>query len=265
MIPSLLARAGRRLQQHLETIRLLRNWPTVLAAARGGPRVRKLLFRKGWVVSGPKELDLAFLFHEIWLDRLYAPPGYEIRRGVIVVDVGANVGVFSIFAASRHPDVRVLAFEPFPPAFRLLEQNVANSRLGNVQPMPWAVGGHSGKVPLNVCSTNWLVHSTEASHTGEPVLVDCVSLERVYADRAIGRCDLLKLDCEGAEHAILSEASPEMLSRTRRIVVEIHDLGTTRTSSSLRRFLETRHFAIDFFRGENEPVGFLAARATDGP
>jgi Met-10+ like-protein len=56
----------------------------------------------------------------------------EIQPGDTILDIGAHIGVVSIFLAKRHPDVRVLAFEPVPRVFELLSANLRRNRVHNV-------------------------------------------------------------------------------------------------------------------------------------
>lgn len=81
--------------------RLLKNWREVTwALARKAPYDR-LQFRNGVVLEGPSSEILSYLFQEIWISRAHNPPGYEIHAGDTVIDVGANIGAFATFAATR--------------------------------------------------------------------------------------------------------------------------------------------------------------------
>jgi FkbM family methyltransferase len=75
----------------------------------------------GTGVKGPRRLEARYLYQEIFVDRVYN--GYPMRRGGTVVDAGANIGLFGLWA-SRHlePD-RMLMFEPIPDTFRALDAN----------------------------------------------------------------------------------------------------------------------------------------------
>lgn len=68
--------------------------------------------------------ELRFIHHEIFVQRVYGSHGIEIRNGDCVFDVGANVGLFTLFAASQASKLTVLAFEPSPPTYAALQANV---------------------------------------------------------------------------------------------------------------------------------------------
>jgi FkbM family methyltransferase len=130
-----------------------------------------------------------------------------VRRGDTVVDCGANVGYFTlIFARCVGPGGRVVAFEPEPGNFRLLERNIARNGYENVTAVPQALSREEGVAPLGLAIDNLGDHrlgpTREARRT---VSVEVTTLDASVAARA-GRIDLLKLDVQGREPAVLDGA-----------------------------------------------------------
>lgn len=243
-----LARVPARCRTDLRLVRLLKNWREALACEWSGAPLRRALLKNGVVIDAPEALDLAFLFHEIWVRRTYSPPGFGIGRGDVVVDVGGNVGVFATYAATAAPGVSVYSYEPFPGNVEWLRRNVEASGLGNVRVFDEAVAGAPGERALHVNPSSWIVHSLvrEEGGAGHDVTVRCVTLDQVFESNGIARCDLLKVDCEGSEYEILMGCRPETLGRVRRIVGEYHEgphIGGT--GRELRRFLEANAFRVD--------------------
>jgi FkbM family methyltransferase len=120
---------------------------------------------------------------------------YGLRHGLpevrTILDVGANIGFFSIAARARYPGAAIHAYEPNPRVLPFLESNTAE--LG-ISVYPQAVGGHEGFVSmLDSGASNQA--RTSASTVGA---IPQVTLETAV-DRLGGSVDLLKLDCEGAE------------------------------------------------------------------
>ncbi len=204
----------------VKVIRLFENWPVVILSYLGLYGDTKLLYalRTGirYRVASPKN---GRTITEIWSNRRYALSNDEMQSGCIVVDVGAHVGMFSIFAASRSDGVRVLSYEPHPDNFRLLTENIRLNGLKNVQPFSWAVSGASGKRKLFV-SPEDMGHSLIRLHENY-VEVDCVTLKQVLSQ--IAKCDFLKIDCEGAEYEILFNTPVGYLRKVNRILVECHN------------------------------------------
>jgi FkbM family methyltransferase len=257
-----LANVRRLLRINLEAVKVLDNWPAVVRARmRTKAKTNRLQFRNGVVLQGEPPDLLEGLFHEIWVDRAYSPRGYEIQRDDTVIDVGANIGAFAIYAATRAPDVKVYSFEPFPSNFACLRKNVEDSGLSNVQVFQQAVAGSSGHRPLFIEPGNYMFHSLlcEQAIDGSKrhhEMVECTTLDEIFTAHRIKRCQVLKLDCEGAELEILENSSPETLKRVSKIVGEYH---SDYKLEALRQFLESHSFQFD------SSEGMFRARSTSAP
>lgn len=120
---------------------MMKNWREILYSKLTGQSVVSIEFHNGLVLHSPPEVELGFLFQEVWLDGIYCPPGYKIKDKDIVIDIGANIGVFAAYAATRAEDVEVFAFEPFPENIDWLKKNIADNNLSNVKIREQAVAG----------------------------------------------------------------------------------------------------------------------------
>jgi FkbM family methyltransferase len=261
-----LARVGRipsRVRRDLWLFTKLENWREAWAAEWHRTPLHRVRLRNGVVLNGPETIELAFLFQETWLRQIYAPHGYEIEDGETVIDIGANIGIFAIYAATRARDVKVYAYEPFPENVKWLRNNLADSGVSNVQVNQKAVGAETGLRNLQVNSDDWIMHSLfgNGSEANSGLPVECVSFDDVMNQNGIEQCDLLKLDCEGSEYEILQRCAPETLRRVRRIVGEYHQgAGIEGTGQELCHFLESRSFRIDHFESHDVGCGVLCAR-----
>lgn len=142
----------------------------------------------------------------------YAARGFGIAVGERVVDVGANVGAFSVLAA--HHGARVDAYEPGPETFAHLERNVAGLAVRCTAAAIVARPAAGGTVSLALDPDSGTRHRLGPGG---------VEVAAVPLSEAIGAgCDLLKLDCEGTELELLRETSGESLRRARRIACEVH-------------------------------------------
>lgn len=254
-----LRRIPKRLKDDLKIYRLAENWRELWFAKLDDGSLHRIRLRNGVVLNAPGAVSLNFLFHEIWLDEFYAPDGYEIRPNETVVDIGANVGVFATWAATRAPNVKVLSFEPFPANAEYFRANQKASGLDNVEFKAAAVGGSDGKRTLYV-SDSWMLHSLAdgASSSEEGLEVDCVSLDTALS--GIEKCDLLKIDCEGGEYEVLYTASPGTIRKIGRIVCEFDVLDNTeRNGDGLRNFLSGNGFRVDQLRLLDGSTGFICA------
>jgi FkbM family methyltransferase len=148
--------------------------------------------------------------------------------------------------------VRVYSFEPVASNFAWLRKNVEESGLKNVQIFQQAVAGSAGQKPLFIEPTSGMFHSlfndvAIDKSKRHPEMVECTTLDDIFKLHQIERCDLLKLDCEGAEYEILTNSSPETLNRVRKIAGEWHEGHYP--VEALRQVLESGSFQIDNWRG----------------
>jgi FkbM family methyltransferase len=166
-------------------------------------------------------MGATWVANETWLDE-YGLARIHFQSGDIVIDIGAHVGIFAIYAAKRHPGISVLAFEPDPVNFSNLLANIAANGVDNVIPHRLAVTRDGGPFTLDRPPDNsaaaggyYAAHGGYARSTA-----DSITLDQIFERYAIGRCKLLKIDCEGAEHEIL--ASTSVLDRVEWLSGEFH-------------------------------------------
>lgn len=262
-------RIPKRLKDDLYIISKLKNWNDVLRAKNKGSNVRRIEFRNGLIIQSPEEVRIDMLFHEVWAEQMYGQKGYEIKHNDIIIDIGANIGVFSIYAATRAKGVRVLAFEPFPGNAEWLQKNISLNGLKNIEVFQKAVAGKSEPRVLQVDDA-WVRHSLIDAWVkpslidveAEPGLkIECIALNEVMSP--IDKCDLMKIDCEGSEYEIFYSASDASLSKIKKIVGEFHDLDKqTKNGEALVRFLEKKNFIITEFKTFPYGTGSFSAKAS---
>jgi FkbM family methyltransferase len=187
------------------------------------------------------------LFAEIFIDRCYRPTRqFVVGTDWTVVDIGANVGFFTCQAATAAKRVRVVAVEPISAYVRVLRNNVERNGLQNVNVLPVAVSRESGrKLGISV----WYTSSGEPK-THYPIPPDvrretetvvAMTLAEIFEAALVDRCDLLKIDIEGAEYELFEGMSPEIWSRIERVVMETHQVAG-RTQKELVRVLSDQGF-----------------------
>lgn len=180
--------------------------------------------------------------------------------GETLWDIGANVGAYSLIAASQRSPARVFAFEPAPENYAALCHNVAaNSLSAQVVTIPLAVGDRTavGTMVLRGITAGAGAHSLAPTESGGAVADDAVTQRvlTVTIDDLISEFGLpaphhLKIDVEGGEPAVLSGARNLLASGVMRsLMVEL--------SPELERRLVTDLEAFGFelfqlFRGRKE-------------
>lgn len=197
------------------------------------------------------------IFHRIFLrDEYRLDP--ILRSDMTILDLGGNVGLFSARVA---PDVaRVVVYEPMPENFAQLTENTRN--LANVTAVQSAVGGEAGDLELFMPANEKTSGVFSAHPTGNELLtersvtVPCVTLDDVFREHHIDRCDLLKIDVEGAEYDIFEAASDETWNKIQRIHGEYHDVVPHTERNRIEGFeawLNERGFTVDVLRHRRKP------------
>lgn len=123
------------------------------------------------------------------------------------IDVGANVGIYTVFAALRAgPEARILAVEPSPAALARLRCNVSLNRLANVVVEPVALGERAGPVSFKLDRRNIGNSSLVFAQDTAPadlIQVEGLTLMDLCARHHVSKIDAIKIDVEGAEDQIL--------------------------------------------------------------
>jgi FkbM family methyltransferase len=212
-------------------------------------RLGELRLRNGLVFQiDPRSSDRATVT-EMFLDKPYTnQSGYEIAPNDVVLDAGANIGAYAIYAASCFPTVSVFALEPVKELHTRLAHNVRLNGLTNVRTFPLALGPTNGSQTISVSGSGSSVMWEMASGKSEVVQ------SRTFADfmgmAGLNRIDVLKMDIEGAEFDVFATLSPELLHRIHRITMEFHHVSEEKNARVLETQLKANGFRIDVLRGD---------------
>lgn len=164
----------------------------------------------------------------------------EIKPGDVVLDVGANIGYYTlIFARCVGTKGRVFAFEPEPGNFALLQENVAANGYRNVTLARLAVSDRAGRAQLYVDRDNAGDCRMYDSHDRRPsVDIETIRLDDHLA--SLDRLDLIKMDIQGAEPAAL-RGMQRLLERHRQVklLLEFWPYGLQLFGADPKEFLDT--------------------------
>jgi FkbM family methyltransferase len=194
------------------------------------------------------------LLHEPHVDRVISPilrdrgvwEPFEtelvkglIRPGDVVLDVGANIGYYTLLF-SRLIGERgfVFAFEPDPANFQLLGRNLEINGSKNVSAVPLAVGDKDGPGRLFLCGDNPGDHRMHDGGEGRPaVAVQCVSLDE-YFRRHTGLFNFLKIDVQGSEWAVFQGMRNLLAKHDRfKAITEFWPFGLSRCGVAAADYL----------------------------
>ncbi len=175
-------------------------------------------------------------------DDLYGIETVAFCSKDIVIDIGANIGMVSLYIARKFPDVTVYAYEPIPANYAHLLQNIGNNGVGNIRAFNVAVTGDGRDIDMVVHPASNTGGATACLGNMRPEgheyhRVRSITLDEVFAANNIERCRLLKIDCEGSEHEML--LSTRSLGRIDFLSAEFH----------INRNLETKGYSIERLTG----------------
>ncbi|MDO8594371.1 MAG: FkbM family methyltransferase [bacterium] len=243
----------------MSRVRTYKNWPTIVwPLTRLLPKERTLKTRNGpslYVrnVFGPD----AVVVHEQFFRDDYGFSKIKLARSVpIVLDLGANIGAFSLFAleAVRQRGGKIFAYEPDESNFKILQKNIAlNQGAGVIIAIKEAIHTSEGGQEFFLSAQEYAHSLVEEQLGGASVgsqKVQCTTIEKVLKKYDLEAVDLLKLDIEGSEYEVLYQFPPELFKKIRNIVLEIH-LHSRYSSKELVSFLEKQGFIVSVSLGNS--------------
>jgi FkbM family methyltransferase len=198
------------------------------------------------ILSGPlrgSKWITGALRHACWLGRYEPERQIELTRlvrpGDVVLDIGANVGFYTLLAAKlAGPSGRVFAFEPLADNVAMLRRHLEVNRVATVEVVEAAVAAASGTRRF----TTGEYHATgQLTETGGQA-VQVVSLDELHASGRLPRVDVMKVDVEGAELEVLQGAARVIEEFRPVVIMELHNPEMDRECPA---FLRARGYHIE--------------------
>jgi FkbM family methyltransferase len=208
----------------------------------------------GLRVAGLNRGETDFLYREIFSADSYFPNGFELPENAVVVDVGANIGMFTLRVAFESPGTRIVAIEAVSELaeairinaelygiavdvvcaaagrdnseseFTLYPQNsVMSGQFADRSEDLAVLKGYLLAAPGSA-ETAQVDRLAESSMTAQRRRVPVVTLTEVAALHELDHIDLLKIDVEKAELEVLAGIADALWPRIARVVMEVHDL-----------------------------------------
>jgi amino acid adenylation domain-containing protein/non-ribosomal peptide synthase protein (TIGR01720 family)/FkbM family methyltransferase len=242
-------------QQRAFTVRQL------LRLERAGALADQLRYElpNDMIIAHLNKNETAFLYREIFEDHTYLRHGVTLRDGDCVFDVGANIGLFTLFAAHACKNATIYAFEPIPPLFELLKINaglydiqtrlfecgladISKSDVFTYYPHASTMSGRYVDPEEERAVIKSLVLNQQEAEATAPLseeLLDTVIAERltseqftcqlrtisdVMREQSVERIDLLKIDAQKSEMQVLNGIHDDDWPKIRQIVLEVHDI-----------------------------------------
>jgi FkbM family methyltransferase len=237
------------------------NWKDIIREYARDKNPTKVVLKGGITISAPATNSILRGVKRIFSRNTYNPKNYEIGLNDTVVDIGANIGIFTLYAATKTKK-RVYSFEPFPANFEYLQQNISLNEFNYVTP-------HLAAVSDKVETRNFLVNESTSHHLADEnrknnsegyIEVQTVTLKHIMDQNGLDHIDFLKLDCEGGEGYVLLSTPLDYLKRIRKIAMEFHDTLSPLNHEEMNKILVDSGFKTSLVWDGVESSGYLFAR-----
>jgi FkbM family methyltransferase len=173
------------------------------------------------------------------------------KKSKTIIDIGANTGVYSISAAIHNPKANFFSFEPYNINLNRFKKNINLNNLANVAVIPNAMGDENGKINITIPENNQICDVVSAKHDftnqfykkwikykTQPVSV--TTLDYFVIERKLNKIDLIKIDVEDFEEAVLKGGETCLKEQNPVILCEI--------------FVTQKK--IDFYKNYLKPMGY---------
>ena len=218
-----------------------------------------------------------FLYEELFKDRSYLKHGIVLDEGACVFDVGANIGLFSLFVGRECKGAKIYAFEPIPPVFATLQANaslygldaklfecglsdqtgsdrftyyphlsIVSSRFAELEAEREVVRSFllksNEKGAISEIDSSMLDELLNERLTSETFPCRLRTISEVMREEEVQRIDLLKIDVEKSELEVLRGIADRDWPKIKQIVVEVHDIEGR--LAEVKNLLEERGYRI---------------------
>lgn len=188
-----------------------------------------------------------FRLKKIFEDQSYSIPAPFIENICkkseknIIVDIGANVGAYSIYSKVTYPNSIVYSFEPMPYLFSLLKDNI--KPFSDINIFPLGLSNKDEEADLWLNSNNSGQTSTKV-RTDKKIQIQLHNAKKLFGKLNINKISILKIDTEGCEVEILSSIK-EMLPRIKVVLIEYHSDIDRRKIDNLLKDYSIYNFSVE--------------------
>jgi FkbM family methyltransferase len=213
------------------------NWQYLSwARDRFGAPFALLHYRRG-LISVPTSSERTHHVHlrpgtadQMVYDEVFVSRGYDIplTDPRFIVDAGAHIGLASVFFAIRYPRARIVAIEPEPSNFAVLERH--SQLYPNITPIRAGLWRKETRLKIsNPTAQTWSFRIEESDHEG----LQAVTVESIMRRFGVDGIDVLKMDIEGSEVEVLNHSTP-WIDKVGTLVIELHDRFKTGCTEALQ-------------------------------
>jgi FkbM family methyltransferase len=172
---------------------------------------------------------------EVFSQNVYEVTGGHFDKDGVTIDLGANIGAFSIYAAKH--GTRVVSVEPESNNLKALKRNIGINDMNNlITVAPYAISDYIGSAKINNAGGD----STILDNT-DGLVVDVITLDKLFDLYQIKEVNVLKIDIEGSEVRAILGSSKETMNKCKYVAIEFDIKTGDRMGDIIKKLSETHH------------------------
>lgn len=202
------------------------NWASIVKGRLVHIVTPYVKLKNGLTISGGPKSEIVDIVDEIFFQKVYTPEFLKIKKGDTVIDIGANIGVFGLFAA-KNGARKIIAVEPYSKNVDSIKKNFKTNKLNTPKTLQAAVSDKIGKSKLylgDIDSHNLLFdHNFKNEKYTKFIDVPVTTLSGILKKYGLKNVDFLKIDCEGSEGDIVKSTPLNIWKKIKKIAMEYHN------------------------------------------
>ena len=199
----------------IKAIRVIKNWHLYVGLYLNLIKSEHIILesRSGMKIKLRVNSTDIMAFTHVWLLHEYDRTEFEINDTDIVIDIGAHIGLFALFASQFCKNGKIYCFEPVKENFELLESNLVLNNIRNVISFNAAISINNDNITI-------YLNKDESGHSmyvvgSKKIQVKSFTLQDVFDSNKLQKCDFIKIDCEGEEYAIIDSLSTTYFNKNK--------------------------------------------------
>lgn len=233
-------------------------WYLILAGRLLNFRLKSVKLTNGLTITGGEKSLITDLIDEIFINEVYNPPPLTIKKGDTVIDIGANIGVFSLYAA-RQGAKHIYSIDPIPENTSLIRQNFKINKLKQPKIYTKAILDKqaTAKFYLGDIDSHGLVSNKKPNdifNTSTKVKTD--TLANIITSNHLDKIDYLKMDCEGSEGLIISTLPMRFWKKINKVAIEYHNNYSSLSDTQIKAKLIRAGFTA-FSKANDKNFGYV--------
>lgn len=252
---------ARKINYVAHLIRNYSNWFSIIYCRLFKKPITKVVLKNRTTIIGSKKSLTLDIVDEVFIREVYNLNLLKIKKGDVVVDIGANTGIFSMYAAIKGAS-NIYSIEPLRENIKLIKKNFAINNLTLPICINIAISNKNGQSKLYLSdydSHNLLFNKNNLQEFHKYRMVRSLKFERLLEEFGIKKIDFLKIDCEGSEGFIFDSLNKKVWKNINKVSIEYHNGVSVLSDGEIIKKLINLGFKVKRIKSDNL-FGYIYAR-----